>query len=226
MPTVFNSGSHQHQKLSGPVQACNGIALSNGASVSGGKKRGHKADHSTPYNSKINNKWRSTFISPYVFMACKWAPFNLILHFMLILLPCTKLTKRFCNGGKVCLLVQVNVSLQIGRAINQAVVDLSPWRPDFHSRSVNVRFVLDKAEPGQVCLRILRLSPVNTPQFPAHFHLQGRRCVACEPYKKQCSFGNRRASDRKVLSLSVFKGLNVPGALYISPNKIVSRCKF
>jgi hypothetical protein len=123
------------------------------------------------------------------------------------------------------LLVQVNISLQIDRVMTQAVAGLSTRRPDFHSRSVYVRFVLDKAEPRQVCLLIIRLSPVNTPLFPAHFHLQGQRDVACEPYKKQCSFGNRRALDRKVFSLSVFKALNVPGALYISPNKILSRCK-
>lgn len=79
------------------------------------------------------------------------------------------------------MLVQVNISLQIGRAITQAVAGLSSRRPDFHSRSVYVRFVLDKAGPGQVFLRIFRLSPVNTPLFPAHFPLQGQRGADCEP---------------------------------------------
>lgn len=98
--------------------------------------------------------------------------------------------------------VQVNVSLQIGRAITLAVCGLSPRRPDFHSRSVYMKFVLDKVGPGQVCFLILRLPPVNTPLFPAHFHLQGQTGADCEPYKKRCSFGNR----------SAFKVLNVPGA--------------
>jgi len=101
MPIFFKSGSLQHQKPSRHVQACNGIAVSNGSSVSGGKKRGHKADHSTPFNSKIKNEWRSTFISPYVFMACKWALLNLILQFVLActgtVLACTG-TVLACTG--------------------------------------------------------------------------------------------------------------------------------
>ena len=53
----------------------------------------------------------------------------------------------------------------------QLVAGLLPRRPIFNPRSVSVRFVVIKLAMGQVFLRVLLLSPINTIPAMVHTHL-------------------------------------------------------
>ena len=85
----------------------------------------------------------------------------------------------------------------------------------FGSRSVHVRFVVEKVALGRGFLTVLR---VSLSSFQRWFMLificmsllpEGQTCEAWEPSKKQCCFGCRRTLGRKVFSrfVSVFEGL-------------------
>jgi hypothetical protein len=90
------------------------------------------------------------------------------------------------------------------------VAGLSSWRHGFYLNSVHVRFGVDRGVLGQFFQRVHWFSFVSfiQPLFYTHFHLHvvltgGQTGKTWEHYKKQCSFGNWGALDKKVLSFKL-----------------------
>jgi hypothetical protein len=88
---------------------------------------------------------------------------------------------------------------------------LSRQGSEFDPTLIHARFVVNDVAPGQSFLRVLRFSIVSIipPMLQIHLNLY----VALEwrtneespgTFQKQSCFGNRRALDRKVLSLLVY----------------------
>jgi len=91
--------------------------------------------------------------------------------------------------------------------IRRLVAGLSPRRCAFNPSSFNVRFVVEKVALWRVFLPVLIFSAVSFLQRSIRIFTymlcfpDGQTGEAQVPFKKQCSFGNQGALDRKELPL-------------------------
>ena len=94
---------------------------------------------------------------------------------------------------------------ELKRSTAQAVfARLSPRRPGFDPRLVQLRFVVDKVALGHVLLRLFQFSRQYHSSIDPYLHLQPaltdrQTSKTWEPSRTQCSFEYRRALNRKVL---------------------------
>jgi len=107
--------------------------------------------------------------------------------------------------------LKVKVCLRDAPRFKWLVASLPSRSPGLDRRSVPVRFVVDKVELGQISLRVVLLSAVNTIPPTLHIHIHPhvvltrrakRRGLGTNLPKKQCSPVDRGELDGRVLSLS------------------------
>jgi hypothetical protein len=106
--------------------------------------------------------------------------------------------------------------------------NVSARRPGFDPTSVRVGFVMDKVALGQDFFCVLRFSPVSIIPPVLHTHtyvhvvlIRRTNGRSVGPFKKQCSFGNRGALNRRVRGLSL---CGVLGHGVLSVSQLVCDC--
>jgi hypothetical protein len=106
-----------------------------------------------------------------------------------------------------CILMFVPKSCALAQAVSRRAVTVEAT---VRSRSVHVRFVVEKVALGEDFLRILRFSPVRVIALmltrSTYLHLDAacttrKKGRSLGTFKKPCCFGDCGAFDRKILSL-------------------------